>query len=115
MVQDQPLSVTSLPEILFSDESQTIAPHSVIWLYCEVTGYSTESALIVTWLKNNKTLVHNAPHIRLRNYTSNSSFKLALIVEPFQTPDNGVYQCTAKQINTETAGRLLTLTGYYKL
>ena len=109
--QSQLLSVTSLPELLFSAESQTLAPQSVLWLYCEVTNHTTGSPLTVTWFKDNSTLVQNIPHLRLRTYTSGNSFRLALIVEPFQSADNGVYHCTAEQTNTITTGSQLTLRG----
>ena len=103
--------MTSLPELLFRAESQILAPHSVLWLYCEVRNHASESPLLVTWFKDNSTLVHRPPHIRLRHYTPSSSFRLALIVEPFRSADNGVYHCTAEQMNTITAGRQLTLRG----
>ena len=105
------MTLSSLPDVLFNAQTQTIAPNSVLWLYCEVMNYATGSPLAVTWFKDNTAQVHNAPHIRLRNYTSGSSFRLALIVEPFQSADNGVYYCAAEQMNTITAGSQLTLRG----
>ena len=110
-VQGQPLLLNSLPNVLFNAQAQTIAPDSVLWLYCEVTNYATGSPLTVTWFKGNTALVQRVPHIRLRNYTSGGSFRLALIVDPFQREDNGLYYCAAEQMNAITTGRQLTLRG----
>ncbi len=110
-VQEHLLSVTSLPEILFNNESQLIISNSMVWLYCKVTNFESLSTLTVTWYKNDVSLFHDVPHLRLRNYTSNGVFRLALIVEDFQDFDNGVYHCIAEEGSSRVIGKWLTLTG----
>ena len=99
--------MTSLPAVLFSGGSQRIVEGSVVWVYCEVNS----KALTVTWNKDSVPLVHDPPHIRIRNSTSDTSITFLLVVDNFQASDNGKYQCTAQNGTTTTNGTVLTLTG----
>ena len=111
MIQAQ-LSVTSLPDILFSgsDPARTIVEESVIWFYCEVN--SASSTLSVTWNKDGGTLVQDVPHIILRTSSTSSSTTLLLVLDDVVSSDNGQYQCTAQDRQDIRSGTTLTITGY---
>ena len=108
-LQDQNLTVTSLPAVLFNGGNQTIVEGSVIWLYCEVN--SIAPTLTVTWNMNSVPLVQDVPHIRMRSSTSISSSTFLLVVDNFQAPDNGIYQCIAQNEKITITGLPLTLAG----
>ena len=103
--------MTSLPAVLFDGGSQTIVEGSVVWLYCQVN--STSPTLTVTWNKDSVPMILDVPHIRIRNEndTSDGKFISVLIVDNFQTVDNGTYQCTAQEGVDAAMGTPLTLTG----
>ena len=110
VVQSQ-LSVTSLPELLFSGSNPTknIVEGSVIWLYCEVNSIS--STLSVTWNKDGGQVVQHVPHTILRTSFS-SSTTLLLVVDNVVSSDAGLYQCTAQDGQDTSTGTTLTITGY---
>ena len=101
--------MTSHPDVLYDGGSVTIVEGSVIWLYCEVDSVS--SSLTVTWQKGNATVVQNVPHIRMRSSKTMTSSIFLLVVDNFQSSDNGLYQCTAEDGVMTGNGLPLTLTG----
>ena len=111
MIQAQ-LSVTSLPDVLFSgsDPTRNIVEGSVIWFYCEVNSIS--STLSVTWNKDGGKLVQNVPHIILRTFTTSSSTTYLLVLDNVVSSDAGRYQCTAQDGQDIRSGTTLTITGY---
>ena len=106
------LSVTSLPDILFSGSNPTrgIVERSVIWLYCEVN--STSSTPSVTWNKDGRQLVQDVPHIILKTSTTSSSTTLLLVLDDVVSSDAGLYQCTTQGGQDTATGTTLTITGY---
>ena len=108
------LSVTSIPDILFSGSNQTrsIVEGSVIWLYCEVN--STSSTHFVTWNKDGGCLVQDVPHIILRTSTTSSSTTLILVLDNIVSSDAGLYQCNAQDGLYTASGTALTITGVKK-
>ena len=105
------LSVTYLPDTLFSGSTTSVVEGSVLWLYCEVN--STSTSLSVSWSKDGGSLVQDVPHIRLRISTSSSSTTLLLVVDNVVSSDAGVYQCSAKNGLVISAGSSISLSGYY--
>ena len=101
--------MASLPAVLFNGESQSIVEGSVIWLYCEVDSVSP--SLRVTWNKDNIPLEQDVPHIRMRSLSTTSSSTFLLVVDNFQSSDDGTYQCTAEDGVMTGNGSTLTLTG----
>ena len=101
--------MTSLPEILFDDGSQTIVEGSVVWLYCQVN--STSPNLTVTWTRDSVPLVQDAPHLRVRSSSDAISSTLLLVVDNFVVTDNGAYQCAVMDGGNPVMGTTLTLTG----
>ena len=101
--------MTSLPAVLFNGGSQSIVEGSVIWLYCEVDSVSP--SLRVTWNKDNVPLIQDVPHVRMRNSSTTSSSTFLLIVDNFQSPDGGTYQCSAEDGVMTGNGSTLILTG----
>ena len=101
--------MTSLPAMLFNGGNQSIVEGSVIWLYCEVDSVSP--SLRVTWNKDNVPLTQDVPHIRMRSSSTTSSTTFLLVVDNFQSSDDGTYQCTAEDGVTTGNGSTLILTG----
>ena len=106
------LSVTSLPDLLFSGSNPTrsIVEGSVIRLYCEVN--SNSSTLSATWNKDGRKVVQDVPHIIIRTSTSSSSTTLLLVLDNVVSCDAGLYQCTAQDGVISASGTALTITGY---
>ena len=108
----QALSVTSLPEVLFAESHRSVVAGSHIWLYCDVD--SIRPILIVEWYKNNLRLYQDAPHIRMRQFASDTNTTLMLVINNFQQSDNGVYQCITSEgggIFSNVKGKKVALTG----
>ena len=101
--------MTSLPAVLFNGVNQSIVEGSVIWLYCEVNSVSP--SLTVTWNKDNIPLEQDVPHIRMRSSNTTSSSTFLLVVDNFQSSDDGTYQCIAEDGAMRGNGASLTLTG----
>ena len=103
------LTVTSLSDILFQNNSgvHNIVEQSVIWLYC--TADSVNGT--ITWTKDGVTLVNDPAHIRIRNYSSGMSTTSSLVVDNFQTPDNGNYVCQARDGMMTVNSSIVSLTG----
>ena len=103
------LTVTPLPDILFQNNSgvHNIVEQSVIWLYC--TANSANAT--ITWTKDGETLVNDPAHIRIRSSNSGMSTTSSLVVDNFQTPDNGSYVCQAMDEMLTTGSSTLSLTG----
>ena len=103
------LTVTPLPDILFQNNSgvHNIVEQSVIWLYC--TADSTTAA--ITWTKDGVTLVNDPAHIRIRSSSSGMSTTSSLVVDSFQSSDNGNYVCQARDRMMTVNSSTLSLTG----
>ena len=105
------LTVTPLPDILFQNNSgvHNIVEQSVIWLYCTADS----ATATITWTKDGETLVNDPAHIRIRS--SNNSIDMSttssLVVDNFQTPDNGNYVCQARDGMMTVSSSTLSLTG----
>ena len=82
---------------------------SVIWLYCELNSVSP--SLRVTWNKDNVPQAQDVPHIRMRSSNNTSSSTFLLVVDNFQSSDDGTYQCIAEDGVMTWNGSTLTLTG----
>ena len=103
------LTVTPLPDILFQNNSgvHNIVEQSVIWLYC--TADSANAT--ITWTKDGVTLVNDPAHIRIRSSSSGMSTTSSLVVDNFQSPDNGSYECQARDGTMTARSSTLSLTG----
>ena len=103
------LRVTPLPDILFQNNSgvHNIVEQSVIWVYCTADS----SNVTITWTKDGETLVNDPAHIRIRSSSSGMSTTSSLVVDNFQTPDNGNYECQARDGMLTTSSSTLSLTG----
>ena len=103
------LMVTPLPDILFQNNSgvHNIVEQSVIWLYCTANS----SNATITWTKDGVTLVNDPAHIRIRSSSSGMSTTSSLVVDNFQTPDNGSYVCQARDGMMTVSSSTLSLTG----
>jgi len=110
------LTVTSLPNLLFENNGgvHNVVQQSVIQLYC-MANSTTGTTPNVTWTKNGVELVNDLPHIRIRNsvsaneaYTTSTS---SLVVDNFQTSDNGSYMCRASDGMVTMNGSTLSLIG----
>ena len=102
-------TVTPLPDILFQNNSgvHNIVQQSVIWLYC--TADSANAT--ITWTKDGMTLVNDPAHIRIRSSSSGMSTTSSLVVNNFQTPDDGDYVCQARDGMVTVNSSTLSLTG----
>ena len=102
-------TVTPLPDILFQNNSgvHNIVQPSVIWLYCTADS----ATAIITWTKDGETLVNDPAHIRIRSSSSGMSTTSSLVVDNFQTPDNGDYECQARDGMMNGSSSTLSLTG----
>ena len=105
------LIVTPLPDILFQNNSgdHNVSGGSVIWLYC--TADSANAT--ITWTKDGETLVNDPPHIRIRSSNRGMSTTSSLVVDNFQTPYNGNYECQARDGMMTASSSTLSLTGGY--
>ena len=109
------LIVTTLPDILFLNNSgvHNIAPQSAIWLYC--TANSATATPSITWTKNGVTLVNDPPHIRIRIRSSNDTLlctNSSLVVDNFGiADDDGSYVCQASDGTATVSSSTLSLTG----
>ena len=103
------LTVTPLPDILFQNNSgvHNIVEQSVIWLYC--TANSANAT--ITWTKDGVILVNDPAHIRIRTSSSGMSTTSSLVVDTFQTSDNGNYVCQARDGMMTVNSSTLSLTG----
>ena len=103
------LTVTPLPDILFQNNSgvHNIVEQSVIWLYCTADS----ATATITWTKDGVTLVNDPAHIRIRSSSSGMSTTSSLVVDNFQTPDNGNYVCQARDGMLSASSSTLSLTG----
>jgi len=114
LLSSSPVTVTTLPDILFLNNSgvHNIAPQSVIWLYCTVNSATATPS--ITWTKDGVTLVNDPPHIRIRS-TSNDvemSTTSSLVVDNFGiADDDGSYVCQASDGTTTVSSSTLSLTG----
>ena len=108
-VQAQSLVVISLPAVLFQTNGgvHNITAGSVIQLYCSVQ-FTTAS---FSWTKDGRPVVINVPHLRERTCNDNSSTMSVLIVDNFQSSDDGIYQCTAVSGNATGEGGNIELKG----
>jgi len=88
----------------------SIVEETVIWLYC--TANSATAIPNITWMKDGVTLVNDPPHIRIRSSSntllSNTS---SLVVDNFQTSDDGTYLCQASDGTATMNSSTLSLTG----
>jgi len=108
------LTVTTLPDILFLNNSgiHNIAPESVIWLYC--TADSATATPSITWTKDGVTLVNDPPHIRIRSSNDTLlSTTSSLVVDNFgiAADDGGSYVCQASDGTATVSSSTLSLTG----
>ena len=103
------LTVTPLPDILFQNNSgiHNIVEQSVIWLYCTANSVNAT----ITWTKDGVTLVNDPAHIRIRSSSSGMSSTSSLVVDNFQTSDDGSYVCQARDGMTTVNSSTLSLTG----
>ena len=104
------LTVTPLPNVLFQNNGgvHNIVEQSMIWLYC--TADSANAT--ITWTKDRETLVNDPAHIRIRSFNSSEmSTTSSLVVDNFQTPDNGNYECQARDGMVTVNSSTLSLTG----
>ena len=103
------LTVTPLPNVLFQNNSgvHNIVEQSVIWLYC--TANSANAT--ITWTKNGVTLVNDPAHIRIRSFSSGMSTTSSLVVDTFQSSDNGSYVCQARDGMMTVTSSTLSLAG----
>ena len=103
------LNVTPLPDILFQNNSgvHNIVQQSVIWLYC--TANSANAT--ITWTKDGETLVNDPTHIRIRSSNSGISTTSSLVVDNFQSSDNGGYVCQARDGMMNGSSSTLNFTG----
>ena len=103
------LTVTPLPDVLFQNNSgvHNIVEQSVIWLYCTANSANA----IITWTKDGETLVNDPAHIRIRSSSSGMSTTSSLVVDNFQTLDNGSYVCQARDGMVTVSNSTLSLTG----
>ena len=103
------LTVTPLPDILFQNNSgiHNIVDQSVIWLYCTANS----AAATIIWTKNGVTLVNDPAHIRIRSSSSGMSTTSSLVVDNFQSSDNGSYVCQARDGMMTVNSSMLSLTG----
>ena len=101
--------LTPLPNILFQNNSgvHNIVEQSVIWLYC--TADSANAT--ITWTKDGVTLVNDPAHIRIRSSSSGMSTTSSLVVDNFQTSDDGSYVCQARDGMFTVTSSALSLTG----
>ena len=103
------LTINPLPDILFQNNSgvHNIVEQSVIWLYCTVDS----ATATITWTKDGETLVNDPAHIRIRSFNSSEmSTTSSLVVDNFQTSDNGTYVCQARDGMLTTSSSTLSLT-----
>ena len=103
------LTVTPLPDILFQNNSgvHNIVEQSVIWLYCTANS----ATATITWTKDGVTLVNDPAHIRIRSSSSGMSTTSSLVVDNFQSSDNGSYVCQARDGMMTASSSTLSLTG----
>ena len=103
------LTVTPLLDILFQNNSgvHNIVEQSVIWLYCAANSANAT----ITWTKDGVTLVNDPAHIRIRSSSSGMSTTSSLVIDNFQSPDNGSYECQAKDGMMTASSSTLSLTG----
>ena len=103
------LTTTPLPNVLFQNNSgiHNIVEQSVIWLYCTADS----SNATITWTKDGETLVNDPAHIRIRSSSSGMSTTSSLVVDNFQTPDNGDYECQARDGMVTASSSTQSLTG----
>ena len=103
------LTITPLPDILFQSNGgvHNIVEQSVIWLYCTANSNTTT----ITWTKDGVTLVNDPAHIRIRSSSSGMSTTSSLVVDNFQTSDNGSYVCQARDGMMTVNSSTLSLTG----
>ena len=106
------LTVTSLPDVLFSERNHLILVDSVVWLYCIVSPKSL--TLTVSWTKDDEPLIQDVPRIRLKSSSSSDNITYILVVEDFQVIDSGIYQCIVQDGNISTPGSQASLTGISK-
>ena len=112
-VHGRQLTVTSLPEVLFSGGTESVGEGSVLWLYCEVN--STSPTLRVTWKKNNFAVVQDHPHLHIRSSTTEDSSTFILVLDYLLLTDSGTYYCTAEDGGSSVNGSGLTLSGILEL
>ena len=103
------LAITPLPNALFQNNGgvRNIVEQSVIWLYC--TANSTVAT--ITWTKDGVALVNDPSHIRIRSSSSGMSTTSSLVVDNFQSSDNGSYVCQASDGTATVNSSTLSLTG----
>jgi len=108
------LTVTTLPDILFLNNNgvHTVAPQSVIWLYC--TADSATATPSITWTKDGVTLVNNPPHIRIKSSNNTLlSTTSSLVVDNFGiADDDGSYVCQASDGTATRNSSTLSLTAF---
>ena len=103
----------SLPEVIFSNGSASIVQGSVVWLFCVI--YSTSPTLTLSWSYPQDPNI-GIPHVRMRKYTSDANkTTLLLVVDSFQSYDNGNYQCTAENMGSVVIGTSSSLTGMLRI
>jgi hypothetical protein len=81
----------------------------VLFFYCQINTTTPQGT--ITWTKDGVQLDQNVPHIRIRASTDSADFTtLLLVVDSFQSSDNGVYQCIST-VEDFANGSSLALTG----
>ena len=103
------LTVTPLPDILFQNNSgvHNIVEQSVIWLYCTANSFNAT----ITRTKDGVTFGNDPTHIRIRSSSSGMSTTSSLVVDNFQSSDNGSYVCQARDEMMTVNSSTLSLTG----
>ena len=103
------LTITSLPATLFQENSgvHNVVAGSVIQLYCTVESTN----VTFSWTKDGSPVVINVPHLFERTCNDSTTTRSALIIDGFQSSDNGTYQCMATDGQESGSGNTTTLTG----
>ncbi len=103
------ISLSVLPAALWVSDGGThnVVEGHVIQVYCNADDITAPT---IRWEKGGTELFQDPPHIFIRTSVSGTTRSSVLIIDQFNSTDDGAYRCIATVDSTSASSGLLTLT-----
>ncbi len=102
-------TVSVLPDALwvYNGGTHNIVEGHVIQVYCNADDITAPT---IRWEKNGTEIFQDPPHIFIRTSDSGTTISSVLTIDPFNSTDDGAYNCIASTGFASASSGLLTLT-----
>ncbi len=103
------ISLSVLPDVLWVSNggAHNVADGHVIQVYCSADDITAPT---IRWEKGGTEIFQDPPHIFIRTSVIGVMTSSVLTIDPFNSTDDGMYQCIATVDSTSISSSLLSLT-----